>query len=229
MNPNSLKNLIHHFKKGHTKPKNAYSFSKGHKTNIGRKQSEEQKEKTRIFMTGNKFAIGSKGNKGKKWKVKDKTKMFGHIPWNKGVPCSDNTKNKISLKNKGKIRTLDQRKTLSIAKKKSGIKPPIQRGEKNVNWKGGITPENVKIRNSIEIDLWKRKCLERDMFTCQKTGQKGGKLVIHHILNFSSNPELRFDIDNGITLSKISHDNFHILYGKKNNTREQLLQFLNQI
>jgi hypothetical protein len=37
-----------------------------------------------------------------------------------------------------------------------------------------------------------------------KTGKQGGKLVAHHILNFSSHPELRFMIDNG-ALSIESH------------------------
>jgi len=36
----------------------------------------------------------------------------------------------------------------------------------------------------------------------------------------------RFAIDNGITLSKKSHKEFHDKYGQENNTREQLIQFL---
>lgn len=94
------------------------------------------------------------------------------------------------------------------------------------NYKG-ITPENKLIRNSIEYKLWRKSCFERDNFTCQKTGISGGNLVVHHINNFSDKIELRFAIDNGITLSKKSHNEFHKKYGNKNNTKEQLVEFFN--
>lgn len=100
-------------------------------------------------------------------------------------------------------------------------------GENSWNWKGGLTPERNKIRKSIEYRLWRNSVLARDSFTCQKTGVKGGTLRAHHIQNFAQFPELRFAIDNGITLSKESHNEFHKLYGIKNNTKEQLEEFLN--
>lgn len=100
------------------------------------------------------------------------------------------------------------------------------KGIKSNAWKGGISPLDKRIRSSSEMKLWRKTCLERDYFTCQKTGQKGGRLVIHHINNFADFPELRFVIGNGITLSEESHKLFHKIYGKKNNTREQLAEFL---
>jgi hypothetical protein len=99
-------------------------------------------------------------------------------------------------------------------------------GEKHWNYKGGITPENVKIRTSVEMILWRQSVFARDNWTCQKYGIKGGKLHSHHIQNFSSHPELRFAIDNGITLSEKAHKEFHKKYGIKNNTREQLEDFM---
>ena len=100
------------------------------------------------------------------------------------------------------------------------------RGENNWQWKGGISPENVKIRNSPKYKLWQRSCMERDCFIDKKTGQKGGKLEVHHIHNFADYPELRFVVENGVTLSKKSHREFHFLYGNKNNTQGQLNEFL---
>lgn len=102
-------------------------------------------------------------------------------------------------------------------------------GKNHYNYQGGITPENVKIRTSIEMILWRNSVFARDGYTDQKTGVKGEKLVAHHILNFSSHPELRFAIDNGITLSDKSHIEFHKIYGKRNNTREQLEEFLGSV
>lgn len=101
-----------------------------------------------------------------------------------------------------------------------------RRGEKSNWWKGGITPENKIIRKSIEYRLWREAVFARDNWTCQKTGIKGGELHPHHINNFSEFPELRFAIDNGITLSEKAHREFHKKYGIKNNTREQLKEFL---
>lgn len=95
-------------------------------------------------------------------------------------------------------------------------------GEKNHQWRGGITQE----RDTREYDLWRLKCLKRDNFTCQKYGIVGKNLEVHHILNYCKFPEHRLNIDNGITLSEKAHREFHKKYGKKNNTLEQLNEFL---
>lgn len=108
-------------------------------------------------------------------------------------------------------------------------KPNLKhKGKLSPLWKDGVTPENNKIRSSIEYKQWSREVMKRDNFTCQKYGTKGGKLVAHHILNFSNHEDLRFDINNGITLSQKAHNEFHKKYDKKNNTREQLIEFLNK-
>jgi len=100
------------------------------------------------------------------------------------------------------------------------------RGKNHYNWKGGITPENVKIRQSIEYRFWVEGNMARDNYTCQKCGQCGGKLQCHHILNFAEYPELRFAIDNGITFCQDCHKKFHRKYGIKNNNLEQIKEFV---
>ena len=100
-------------------------------------------------------------------------------------------------------------------------------GSKGSNWRGGVTPENKTIRRSIEYRLWREAVFTRDNWTCQKTGKKGCVLHPHHIINFSQHPESRFVIDNGVTLCKEAHEEFHKKYGKENNTREQLAEYLN--
>lgn len=102
------------------------------------------------------------------------------------------------------------------------------RGKKSYRWKGGITSENNKVRTSREMKLWKKAVFERDNYTCQKYGVKGGRLAAHHIENFADFEESRTSIYNGITLSEKAHREFHHIYGVKNNTREQLLEFLNK-
>ena len=83
------------------------------------------------------------------------------------------------------------------------------------------------IRNSVEYDLWREAVFSRDNWTCQKCIQRGGILHAHHIFNFATHLDLRFAIDNGITLCKKCHKEFHKIYGNKNNTWEQLSEFLN--
>lgn len=77
------------------------------------------------------------------------------------------------------------------------------------NYKGGITPENKVIRNSSEMNYWRKKVFERDQYTCQKCKIKGGSLNAHHIKHFSKHPELRTDVSNGITLCVNCHREVH--------------------
>ena len=99
-------------------------------------------------------------------------------------------------------------------------------GENSGNWKDGATPKNKQIWRSEEMKEWRKSVFGKNSYTCQKCREKGGKLQPHHILNFSSHPDLRFAIDNGITFCKECHTKFHKIYGKQNNTREQLEDFL---
>ena len=102
-----------------------------------------------------------------------------------------------------------------------------KQGENNPNWKNGISPINQKIRGSFEYKLWQNSVFDRDDYLCQRCKEKRiSKLVAHHIKNFAQYPELRFVIENGITLCKDCHKLFHKIYGKKNNTQEQIKEFL---
>lgn len=80
------------------------------------------------------------------------------------------------------------------------------------NYKGGISPENLVIRNSLQMKLWRQDVFARDKYTCRECGLCGGSLQAHHIKEFAKYPELRFNIDNGITLCKNCHNKIH--YGK---------------
>jgi hypothetical protein len=104
-------------------------------------------------------------------------------------------------------------------------------GENHHNWKGGVTPENYRARATMSYFNWRNNVYKRDNYTCQKCGDnKGGNLQAHHILNFSEYEELRYDVDNGITLCEDCHskgaNSFHSIYGTRNNTKEQLEEFL---
>lgn len=87
--------------------------------------------------------------------------------------------------------------------------------------------ERFQNRDYPQYNEWRLKVFERDTFKCQKCcDNSGGNLVAHHILNYAEYTELRVEVDNGITLCDYCHKDFHDKYGYRNNTREQLNDFL---
>lgn len=114
----------------------------------------------------------------------------------KGHKINDEVRAKISRANKGRKFPMEVRVRFSI--ERSGGKWPY-------TWKGGISKENMRIRKSFEARLWRERVFERDAFTCQFCGIRGGKLNADHIKPFSQYPELRFDISNGRTLCVSCH------------------------
>lgn len=94
-------------------------------------------------------------------------------------------------------------------------------------WIWDKTPENKRIRHSVEFLSWRSSVFMRDWFTCKKCNKKWW-VNAHHILNFAQYPELRFAIDNWITLCTVCHNMFHKIYKTKNNNREQINEFIGQ-
>jgi len=96
-------------------------------------------------------------------------------------------------------------------------------GNKNPNWKGGISKQykNLKeqIRRTFKYRQWHSDVFTRDNFTCQKCSIRGIYLEVHHIKKFieiikenniktfydALNCEELWNINNGITLCKNCH------------------------
>ena len=187
-------------------------FKKGHKGYfLGKKRpnlhSDEAKEKISV------------GNKGKKMSEKARKKISIAMT---GREVSDETKKKIGNYRKGKPSPAKGKKWSKEARIRFS---KSQSGENGNNWKGGLKPVNKRIRAGIEFRLWREAVFARDNWTCQVSGVRGGKLVPHHLQNFAEYPELRFAIDNGVTLSKEEHAAFHKQYGYTKNTVEQFIKF----
>ena len=93
-------------------------------------------------------------------------------------------------------------------------------GENHPSWKGGISSERRRFNASIEAKKWRMLVFERDGFKCKICGKVGGELNAHHIKQYAFHPELRLDIDNGITLCKECHILIHKIIGKKKHTTQ---------
>lgn len=80
--------------------------------------------------------------------------------------------------NKGKkIHTEEFRERLSKIKKQS------QLGVKNPNWKGGILPLSLNIRDLEEYKEWRLAVFAKDKYICQECGERR-TIEAHHIRKF---------------------------------------------
>jgi len=127
-------------------------------------------------------------------------KKKGKPSWNKGIPCSRETKDKLSRVNMGKPSPFKGRKHTAEAKRKIGlagmgrpawnkgtkgvmrpnsgtIKKGQFAGEKHHNWKGGVSRLPYAYTFT---DKLKSQVKERDSWTCLLC-RRTNDLTVHHI------------------------------------------------
>jgi hypothetical protein len=163
-------------------------FIKGHPPYFIR-HSQETKQKLRLAKLGT------------------KNPMFGAVPWNKGNheyfagrknPFFGKTHSPEAL---AKMRAAKLGKPSSRKGKKYPALSAARKGSGNPAWKGGLTPLRTKIWHSKEYQTWRKAVFERDNYTCQICGRRGGILNADHIKRFAEYPELT----NGRTLCLSCH------------------------
>lgn len=66
-----------------------------------------------------------------------------------------------------------------------------------------------RFRSSAQYTTWRTDVFERDNYTCQHCGQKGGTLNAHHKKSYADYPSLRVKLSNGITLCEECHKAEH--------------------
>lgn len=112
-------------------------------------------------------------------------------------------------------------------------------GADNARWKDNATLRARDIRRSSENLKWKKEVVERDNHTCIICGSDKS-VVAHHLKPFmyivnkynlknredaKNNPEL-YNINNGVTLCKDCHNNFHKTYGIAYFTPDDFKEYL---
>lgn len=130
-----------------------------------------------------------------------------------GKPLTDEHRAALSRAKIGKpILHLHTPEVIAKISKALAGKPQYwMRGENHPNYKdGGVGySERNKDMGRAEYKEWRRLVFVRDDFTCQICQDKGKRLHAHHIEQWSKNAELRYEVNNGLTLCVECHRNIH--------------------
>lgn len=173
--------------------------------NKGKKMSDEYRERCRRLSIGRKVSLETK------LKMSLAQKKIGNRPpinWgNKfclGRPTSQKQKDAMSKRVKGKKYALGNRHTLSEEIRAK------RRGQNNWRW---ISDRSLLKRykgseekRSPAYKYWRTQINRRDNFKCRIADNNcEGRLEVHHILSWRDFVELRYQINNGITLCHAHH------------------------
>ena len=100
-------------------------------------------------------------------------------------------------------------------------------GENNYKWNPNLTDEErIQGRHYQEYIDFVKRVLARDKYTCQCCGCTSNDMDVHHLNGYNWFIEGRTDETNAVTLCKNCHGNFHSLYGKGNNSKEQYEEWI---
>lgn len=133
-----------------------------------------------------------------------------HNKYRIGMQLSEKHRNKIKEALKFAIKYRDESKR--------------PKGENHWKWiKDRTKLAKHDERNDYAYLEWMKKCKIRDNYKCRiNNNDCDGKLEVHHILGWKSHPELRYEINNGITLCHAHHP-------KRRAEEKRLIPFLQEL
>lgn len=161
------------------------SFQKGHIMSQEIREKISKKLKGRLFSeeTRERISLAKKGKA---------TRGFG---WKH----SDESKEKMRKSAKGFCL---QAKINALIANKERV------GEKHQNWISDRTKLKISEKKHLDVKYmyWMRTVKNRDGWKCKILNSDcKGRLEAHHILNWVDYPELRYELNNGITLCVAHH------------------------
>lgn len=133
----------------------------------------------------------------------------GRLKWNMGKNKLNNNSIKIiseKVKNKwatiGHPKGMKNKRHTDFTKKKMSLG---RVGNKNGNWKGGLTLSVRQFRKSKKYQEWRKYFLEKSNGLCSYGECNKKAEDVHHIKTIKQHPELKLDYSNGEALCKDHH------------------------
>lgn len=127
-----------------------------------------------------------------------KPDYVGGKKWTNQLHCSKSCALAGHVRNLGKFKTLEQRKIQSETCKRKKIGAWLHKEERRLP----ISERYYDYQYKYWVDSVKR----RDGNECKIANtQCSGRIETHHILNWKDYPELRYQLNNGITLCMAHH------------------------
>ena len=129
---------------------------------------------------------------------------FGKSSTTRGRTHTEEEKQKIREARAKQIITESHREKIS-----EGNKRAYREGRRSILthpfYIDGRSSGKSPIKKTFLYKLWREKVFERDDYTCQICGIRGGEIQADHIKPQSVYPELRFELSNGRTLCRPCH------------------------
>lgn len=145
----------------------------------------------------------------------------GKPAWNKGLPAWNKGKKGLILnrnffdnnpmkKSENRIKNSLLRLGKKLSEKTKKKISETHKGEKAWNWKKDRTQLSRVAkqgeRRTSAYFYWRKSICMRDNWKCKISNSEcKGRLEVHHILNWKDFKELRYEINNGITLCHAHH------------------------
>ena len=84
--------------------------------------------------------------------------------------------------------------------------------------------DRIKDRRSWEYKRWHKGVKERDKWACILCGHNS-RCVAHHLNSYMAHPKERYTLENGVTLCRQHHKEFHQMFGNQINFKEQFEEY----
>jgi len=172
--------------KGLTRKKGRVAWNKGIPMSI------EQRHKLSLAKIGKKITVPRKASmtgKHHTQETKDKMRLSSlgkKCPWNIGIPHTEDAKVKMSLVQKERF--LNKKNHPRWIKDRALVKVYDDR------------------RADSLYKLWRMEVKKRDGYKCVLSDDNcRGRLEAHHVLNWINYPELRYEVNNGVTVCYYHH------------------------
>lgn len=167
------------------------TIEKIRQSNLGQKRSDAAKAKMRVAHLGKKLSPEHRE------KVKKTLR-----PIHKGQTYEEVFGLEIATRIKEKMRLA------KLGKKMPWNSVPERVGEKSPRWIKDRSKIKISDRNHSDPQYkqWRKSVLIADNFKCKIVDKNcKGRLEAHHILTWNDHPELRYYLNNGITLCHAHH------------------------